>query len=199
MEPVVSVEPIQIGSIFLAMVGLFILFSIALSGWCMRFASRLCDGLEAGYLRSIFAVIVSALLGSGAAILTILLQPGTPQSLTMLYGACGSILGIALVMRQNPVRAVGTYIVFSVVGIFSHVGLALVVILLLCFTVPAAKLKELSQQASALQKSADTESRGKLDKWLASATSQQLKQDEQHSNVKKVPSVEGVSSNPFVQ
>ncbi len=117
----------------------------------------------------------------------------------MLYGACGSILGIALVMRQNPVRALGTYIVFSVVGTISHVGLGLVVILLLCFAMPAAKLKELSQQVSALEKSVDTESRGKLDKWLASATSQQLKQDEQHSNVKKVPSVEGVSSNPFVQ
>ena len=70
---------------------------------------------------------------------------------------------------------------------------------LLCFAMPAAKLKELSQQASALEKSADTESRGKLDKWLASATSQQSKQDEQHSNVKKLPSVEGLSANPFVQ
>lgn len=199
MEPVVPVETIQIGSIFLATVGFCILFSIALSGWCMRFASRLCDGSEAGYLRSIFAVIVSALLGSGATILSILLQPGTPQWLTMLYGACGSILGIALVMRQNPVRALGTYIVFSVVGIFSHVGLAFVVILLLCFTVPAAKLKELSQQASTLEKSADTESRGKLDKWLVSATSQQPKQGEQPSDVKKLPSVEGVSANPFVQ
>ena len=199
MEPVVPVEAIQIGSIFLAIVGLCLLFSIALSGWCMRLASRLCDGSEAGYLRSIFAVIVSTLLGCGASILTIILQPGTSQWLTMLYGVCGSILGIALVMRQSPVRALGTYIVFSVVGTISHVGLSLVVVLLLFFTVPAAKLKELSQQASALEKSADTESRGKLDKWLASATSQQSKQGEQHSDVKKLPSAEGVSTNPFVQ
>ena len=175
---------------------LVLLVSLTLLGWCMRLANRLCGGTEVGFLRSLLAVVASALLGSGAGTLAVFLQPEASQLMSLLYVVFGSVLAIALVMAQNPLRAFGTYLVYWFVGTVSHVALIGAVVLLIAVAVPRAKTKRVTEQIPTLASALGMKSPENFGDWSATTKPSQIAQEK---NTAKPILGDGVNVNPFIQ
>jgi len=172
------------------------LVSLTLLSWCMRFASRLCSGVEDGFLRSILAVFASALLGGGAATVATVLQPEASQRISMVYAVIGSVLGISLVMAQNPLRAFGTYLVYSFVATASHVAFIGAIVLLIAVAVPREKTQRMTEQMPALASVLEMKSSGNFGEWSATTKPSQIAQETK----KEKPILgDGVNLNPFIQ
>lgn len=177
------------------------LVSLVISGWSMKWANYICGGPEAGVLRSTLAFIVCIVFGSAASIGATILDPAAPPWTVMLFVSVASAIGISLVLHQSPWRAVGTYIMFSLIVGFMHLGMFLIVALWIQFAVPLDMATKFAERAAAIGDINTVALRERFE----DSTKETLPADPTHQSAKQQtyspeePSAPGIAVNPFAK
>jgi hypothetical protein len=208
MESILFTDEAPSALLLIAGAVVIIPLCMAISGCSMRWANQVCGGPDAGFLRSLLAAIACTFSGTAAATGAVALSnDGSPWT-PLVYGVVGSAIGIAVVLPQNPFRAVCTHLVFSIFSFLFSFTTFLILVAMVYFCVPETTVRQLADELAMNRSKAPLEAtafhdevrqliKAKYDDTVASG---QMPFASGQMPVVPVPEKlpRGVSKNPFV-
>jgi len=191
-------------SILVMAMVLCMIIGLIVTGWSMKVACLLTRGRPISVLRGLIATIVfSVVYGVAAAGSQWFVSTPSPF-LALAVGIAMSTLALALVVVQNPVRALFTGIIASVLQAMFAIGITVAAALVVAKFVPPAKIEQLAGHTESFTASiasevlpGDAEANSKL---LSLNTLVDSAKDSQKEPAKaKKVYIPGVRENPFVE
>lgn len=117
-----------------------------LLGWTTKLACRICRGQPIGLGRGVLAMLAAAAATTFVPLGVHSLVPQTSPLAAALAGLATAILALAIVLRQNPLRALLTYLVAGFLQGICWFVLILGLVLIVKLTVPEERLQAFGAQ-----------------------------------------------------
>lgn len=136
-------------AVVIGAVVLFVSLTLLVQGWVMRLCVRLCGGDDIGVFYSV-AIVVCSMLASFAATCCLVTFVEQPSQWSLLgCSVAGGVGAIALMTKMDPLRGLGVYLLYSILGTIVTVAFA-VLIGAACFVViPSDKLTQFAKASDA--------------------------------------------------
>jgi len=191
-------------SILVMAIVAFIIIGLIVTGWSMKVACLLTRGRPISTLRGLVATIVfSVVYGVAAAGSQWFVATPSPF-LALSVGVVLSTMALALIVVQNPVRALFTGIIASVLQTMFVIGITVAAAVMIAKFVPPAKIEQLASHTESFTASiasellpGDVEANSKM---LSLNTLVESAKDSQAEPAKaKKVYIPGVRENPFVE
>jgi hypothetical protein len=140
-----SLFPFDDGPSNAAVIALIVVaFGIALmiSGWSMKLACSFCGGPEIGILRGLTMAIACTIVSSLVMYFVNESASGQGPWIASLYGLFAATATLSLLLAQNPLRSMFTYIVYAVISGAFSLAAAAAMAAMIYFSVEPAKLQQ---------------------------------------------------------
>ena len=116
----------------------------------MKFANNACGGEPIGIWYAGFVVWSSSIAGGiGSSMVT--LSTGEPGFASLGGGVVTSVVALCLLLKMDPLRAFGVYLVHGLVGGIAAIGICLLLAFGVMAAVPSDVMEEFASRASVLE------------------------------------------------
>lgn len=154
-DSLLTVNDTASNPLVLALIVGAVLLGLLICGWSMKLACGFCGGREVGILRGMAASIASSLTATAAMGAIVLVSPDSSAWVAPVYGLFAAVATVAIVLVQNPLRALCTYLVYSVIGAAFAIAGAAATAGLLYYNLDEQQFERLAAHYTASRRAAD--------------------------------------------
>lgn len=122
----------------------FFAASLLISGWSMKLACRICGADEIRFGYALLIAVASGVAGIAASLAVTFGVSEPSPLLAFLAPLLAMIAAIALLVRRNPFRAFGIYLLHSIISTVATLTVLVPLLTAAFFLVPPSLMEELS-------------------------------------------------------
>ena len=132
----------------LACLVVFVALSLLISGWSMKLACRICGVDDIGFRYAVLIAIVSGAAGMAASLAVAFGFSEPSREIGFLASLIAMVAAIALLVRRDPFRALGIYVLHSILSTLAMLVIIVPMAIAAFFMVPATTMDQLSTATS---------------------------------------------------
>lgn len=127
----------------------FGLLALLLQACILKFSIKICGGDEVGIFYASFATIALSIAGGVFSVGGRLLSPDESQWTYLAIGVLGSILAMCILLKMNPFRAFGVYLLYTIFGSIAMTIFGLLAVFGVMASVPREVVQNFKEQTQA--------------------------------------------------